>query len=259
MSAWTQFLLAFAVAVALGVLTELVQFVVKRDPSWVDVRSDVFGAAAFLGVAAAFDRRFSSTCRVGGMAVAIVLLVLHSIPLVTMMRAYALRESIFPVLAEFQSPRSQYFVNRQGTLVSIEALPAQYADSGDEKALRVKFLPGDWPGVDLYEPSPDWRGHQSLTLDIVNPTDEPLSLTLRTHDVHHNNAFEDRFNRRFEVDPHTRANVRMPMAEIEAAPHGRQMDLQHMADVLIFRNQGSRAAEMYLVAVRLEPSPRTGP
>src|SRR5688572_20168691 len=35
--AWGQYLIAFAVAVTLGGLTELAQFVVKRDPSWYDL------------------------------------------------------------------------------------------------------------------------------------------------------------------------------------------------------------------------------
>lgn len=251
-SAWSQYFIAFAVAVTLGGLTELAQFVVKRDPSWYDLRSDVMGAAAFLGLAAAFDSRLRHFTKIGGMLLAVVLLVVHSLPAITMGRAYERREAIFPALAGFADRRDVYFLKPQWSTIEIAALPPVYASSKGEMGLHVTLLGGDWPGVDFYEPAPDWRGFRTLSMDIVNPTDQPLHLTIRIHDTHHNNEFTDRFNRKFEVAPHARSTVRLPVIDIESAPQSRRMDLQQMADFLIFRGPDATATEFYVVSVRLE-------
>ena len=247
-----QYVLAFVIAVVLGGLTELAQFVVKRDPSWFDLRSDAFGAAAFLGIAAAFDSHLRRWLRPLGAVIAVLLLIAHSMPALTMLRAYERRASAFPTLVDFSDQRDLYFLREQWSGIAITSLPSAYARSPGEAALHVTFLPGDWPGVDDLEPAPDWRGYQALALDVVNPTDEPLWLTLRAHDVHHNFEFTDRFTRRFNVPPRTRSTLRIPIAEIASAPRGRAMDLHQMADFLFFRSSDSLATEMYLVSVRLE-------
>ncbi len=252
MNAGLQYLGAFLVAVTLGAVTELAQFVVERDPSWFDLRSDAFGAAAFLGFVAAFDRRLRMSWRGAWSIVAVGLLIVHFLPTITMLRAYERRAAIFPVLAAFVDARDLYFTNPQWSLVDIRPLPDAYAALPGETALHVDFLPGDWPGIDFFEPSSDWRGFGSLAVDVVNPTSQPLSLALRSHDVHHDNEHHDRLNRLFEIPPQTRTTLRIPLAEIETAPRGRLMDLQQMADFLFFRNRGSIAKEMYLVSVSLE-------
>jgi hypothetical protein len=183
---------------------------------------------------------------------AVTLLVVHSLPAVTMGRAYERREAIFPALAGFADRRDLYFLKPQWSTIEIAALPPVYASNKGEMGLHVTLLGGDWPGVDFYEPAPDWLGFRTLSMDIVNPIDQPLHLTIRIHDTHHNNEFTDRFNRKFEVAPLTRSTIHMPVADIESAPQGRSMDLQHIADFLIFRGPDATATEFYVVSVRLE-------
>jgi hypothetical protein len=249
---WAQYFIAFVVAVALGGLTELAQLVVKRDPSWHDLRSDVMGAAAFLGLAATFDFRLRRSTKIGCLLLAAALLVVHSLPAITMGRAYERRAAIFPALAAFADRCDLYFLQPQWARVALAALPPVHASGGREQGLHVTLLAGDWPGVDFYEPAPDWRGFSTLALDFVNPTDQPQHLAIRIHDAHHNNQFTDRFNRKFDIAPLARSTVRMSLADIESAPQGRRMDLQHIADFLIFRGPDATATEFYVVAVRLE-------
>lgn len=247
---------AFLIAVTLGAATELLQFAVRRDPSWADLRSDALGAAAFLGFVAAVDRRWRAPARALCAVAAASLLIAHSIPTITMLRAYERRAAIFPVLAIFIDARDLYFTMPQWATAGIVQLPDAYAVRSGETALHVKFLPGDYPGIDFFEPSPDWRDFERLAVDLVNPTLQTLALTLRTQDVHHNNEFVDRLNRRIDVPPQTRMTVTIPVDEIESAPQGRSMDLQQMADFLFLRDADSAAQEMYLVSVRLEEQGR---
>ncbi|HEY6643505.1 VanZ family protein [Povalibacter sp.] len=247
-----QYSIAFILTVVLGAATELAQFLVARDPSWYDLRSDIFGAAAFLGVAAAVDLRLRATLRAMWGVVALAVLTVHALPTIQMLRAYQHRTAAFPTLASFAEAIDLYFVQPQWSDIDLVSLPARYADHPGETALHVRLLPGDWPGVDFFEPAPDWRHFRTLALEIVNPTDAMLSLMLRTHDVHHNNEHSDRFNHTFDVPPQTRTTLRVSLVDIETAPRGRTMDTRRMADFLIFGKSDSAGAEFYLVSVRLD-------
>lgn len=247
-----QYLLAFLLACILGALTELAQIPLNRDASWLDLHSDVLGAAGFLALFAAFDGGLSATVRTLTAIAGVALLVFHSTPLAVAASAYAHRASEFPVLMEFSDRRDGYFVAPQWAQVSIRAVPQTWAARSGEPALYAAFSEGPWPGVDFFEPAPDWRGYRALALDIVNPTDVELVLGFRAHDAHHNNDFDDRFNRTLHVPARTRTVLRIPVADIESAPRTRPMDLARMADFLLFRSSGSAAEEMYVVAVRLE-------
>jgi hypothetical protein len=61
-------------------------------------------------------------------------------------------------------------------------LVAERATAG-KRALRVEFLPDEWPNVRLVTPKPwDWRGYGGLTLDLTNPGAEPIEFGVRVDD-----------------------------------------------------------------------------
>jgi VanZ family protein len=246
-----QYLGAWGLTLLLGIATEAAQFFVARDPSWLDLRSDAIGAAAFLGVVAACDSRLRRSVRMACVLVALAVAVVQTLPVVIMLRAYERRSSSYPVLSAFADVRDLYFLRPQWAHLDIVPLPEIFAAGPGETALHVGFTPGAWPGLSHIEPSPDWRGFRTLILEVANPGDAPLALTLRAHDVHHDNEFTDRLNRSFEVPAMSRNELRIPIADIASAPRGRSMDLEHMAGYTLFRNPGSTAEEMYLISLRL--------
>lgn len=240
-------------ASVLGGLTELAQIPVGRDSSWLDVRSDVMGAAAFLALFSLFDRRVRrASIRVAGVIIGVALLVLHSLPVIIAWLAYARRADAYPVLADYTRAADLYFVEQQRSAAQLVSMPAEWARSPDESALQVSFGAGPWPGLNFFEPAPDWRGHVTLVLDITNPTDEVLHLVFRVHDARHNYAMADRFNRALNVAPRTRMALRMPLAEIAAAPRARTLDLRNVAGVILFRSADSTAPRMYVSRLALE-------
>ncbi|MBB6091378.1 hypothetical protein HNQ60_000224 [Povalibacter uvarum] len=244
--AWQLYLLALAVAVVLGALTEIIQWIEGRDASWIDLRSDIIGAAAFLGLCAAFDRTFTPRVRAAGIVVAIALLVWHSKPGLDAIRAYQYRASLEPTLAQFSTARDLYFIDPLRSHARIEPLPSDWSSTGDT-ALRVDFTNERWPGVDFFEPFTDWSRYRTLELDLVNPGDSELRLTLRIHDVNHNNEYADRFNRDFALAPRSRQVVSIPLADIESAPRDRRMNMTRIADLHLFRSDGSSGERMYVV------------
>lgn len=250
---WMQYLGAFCIAIGLGALTEVAQIPAGRDASWMDLRSDALGAAGFLGLYAAFDSRLRrAAIRAIGALVAVSLLAIHSMPLAVAANAYLHRERAFPVLADFMQRIDTYFIVPQWAALDLERLPQQWAKQPGERAMRVTFAAGPWPGVDFCEPEPDWSGYRTLALDVTNPAGTDLVLGLRVHDVHHDQRYDDRFNRILRVPPLTRTVLRIPMADIQSGPQARTMDLQRIAGYLLFRSSESKVGQMYVGKVWLE-------
>lgn len=247
------YLLAFGATALLGAVVELVQIPVGRDASWTDLRSDALGAGGFLALAAAFDARLRGRwLRICTACLGVLLLVVHSLPLIGTAKAYARRAEIFPALAAFSAAPDLYFVAPQWSRVRIARLPAQWIAAPGESALHVTFETGPYPGISFYEPSPDWSGYATLALDLINPTAESLTLVLRANDRQHDNTYEDRFNRELTIAAGARSVVRIPISDIAAAPRARTMDLSHMTSFILFRTDHSRAAEMYVARVSLQ-------
>jgi hypothetical protein len=249
---WVQYLLAFAATVVLGGLSELAQIPIARDASWFDLRSDAVGAAAFLGIFAALDRRLHKVVRPACVLIGVALLAIHATPLATATTEYLRRDREFPVLLDFTQQLDSYFLVPQWAHLDLHSMPPRWAQRPGESTLRVRFDTGPWPGIDFTEPGPDWREYRDLALDITNPTDSELLVVLRVHDVHHNFQYADRFNRTLRVPAQTRSVLRVPIADIQSAPAGRPMDLTQIADFMLFRASEVTTAEMWISRAWLE-------
>jgi hypothetical protein len=251
-----QYLIALIVAVAFGVATELAQLATGRDASIGDARNDLLGALAFLIGFSAFDARLSSRRSVALRAIALViaatLIAVPSAPVVRAAGKYWQREQRFPVLAQFDRDYDRYFIMQQWSAFEPAQMPSPWARIPQESSLRIRFLPGPYPGMEFIEPSPDWSRYATLALDLTNPTTAELKLVLRVHDARHSYEFDDRFNRELRIAPETRAVVRIALNDVRTAPRTRPMDLRHVAGIILFRSGESDAAEMYFSKLWLE-------
>ena len=253
----TGYVLAFCGSALLGVATELAQIPVGGDATFSDAGRDVLGALAFLVLFAAFDSALQPR-RVIARRIVLVLLALPLLfvvvkPGVDAATAYARRANRFPVLADFSARFDDYLIRPDWSVLALVSPPPEYVRQEGERALRVHFQPGPYPGVAFFEPAPDWSGYTTLALDVTNPSSSPLDLLLRVYDANHTMLFDDRFNKVVHVAPQTRATLRVPLEEIRTAPRGRAMDMQRIADLLFFRTGNSPAvAEIYVTRIWLE-------
>ena len=251
--------IAFVVAICTGGLVEIAQAFVDRDASFADLGTDALGAGCTLGIAAAFERQlWRARIRFAGRVAVAVLGLFCGLwalfPVGQAVVAYIDRATAFPVVARFSSARDLYFISSGAAHLSLQPLPARWARSGDDLSLRIDFTAAVWPGVSLDEPEPDWRGFSALVLDVTNPDETPLRLTVRVHDAAHDQRYEDRFNRAFEVMPSSRVALRIPIQDILAGPVGRPLDLAHIAGIVVFENSGLAAIgrHFYLTRIWLE-------
>ncbi len=253
---WREYLIALLAAIAVGGLTEIAQLFSHRDPSLRDVGLDARGAVAALCLAAAFDAR----CRPGAhgtwwralyLAAGLAFAALILTPLVWTIAGYANRSQRFPVLLEPASRLDLLFVSLGGSPSERIQLPAAYAQSAGETALRIPLLVRPVAGVWLDEPSPDWSGRQALLVDVTNPGRSILQLHVRVHDRSHNFTAGDRFDAVREIPPGRRETLAFPLETIASAPTGRRLDLRHVAGLALFRVGSEGPREFWLQRVEL--------
>jgi VanZ family protein len=254
LAAPAQYFISLLVSTLLGAATEVAQGFTGRDASFADAFHDVVGAAAFLAVFAAFDPKLqarSNWARVSTLTFSAALLAFLVAPVVRSAVEYRQRDHLFPVLVDFSHDFDRYFVGQRSTAIDYAPLPP-WAVKTNDSALRVTFLAGSYPGIDIAEPLPDWSAYSTLAFDLTNPTPLDLDLVLRVDDAHHNQQYADRYNKTYRLPAHSRTVLRVPLSEIQSGPVARLLDLHNMASVVLFREQGSRASQMYLSRAWLE-------
>ncbi len=254
--AWRDYLTALVIALAIGGITELGQLFTHRDPSLRDVGLDGRGAACVLALAAAFDVRCRPGERPGRwralyIAAAAVLAAVILTPLAWTVAGYTLRTARFPAL--FVPATRLDLVFLSGTSGGLErfALPAAFAREAGEMALRVPLLTRPYAGVTLDEPRADWTGYRTLAVDVTNPGRSDLELTVRVHDREHNWTYADRFNVTVTIAAGHRQTLEFPLETVRLAPHGRTLDLAHVANVALFRSGPDGPREFWLQRVEL--------
>lgn len=247
---WRDYLVAFGLCVLLGGATEAGQMFTNRHTSLADVGLDARGALCALSLAAAFDWRVWSRSRhpmaayLLGIVAFLGLAALILLPLGHAAAAYARRAHNFPVLLSPATPLDVFFLDP-----GEQTLETAAGDLGgaSHPVLRVPLPARPYAGVTLSEPSPDWRGYRELVVDIENPGGATLDLTVRVEDRGHGERYEDRYNGVFQVAPHARRTIVVPLALIAAAPKGRTLDLGRISGLALFR-AGDDGPDAFLLA-----------
>jgi VanZ family protein len=255
--------IVFAITVMLGGVTELAQFLTDRDPAFLDVGRDALGAAGALAGAAAWsarrsrpektrsrsrarNARYGRALRLGlGGAFALAAIVFVLAPVAISGAAYLTRDAAFPSIVRFGGPLDAYFVRSQ-------AVAEVVAVDGTTAGLSISLGRAPNLGVEVLEPTPDWRGYNTFALDISNPGDRDLHLTVRIEDADHDRTYQDRFNRDFVVPAGRRHVTRFSLADVERAPSRRAMRMDRIARIVVFRADAAAPQGMILNRMWLE-------
>jgi hypothetical protein len=254
-----RYLAAFGIAVLLGGAVEALQSLDDRPGSLFDVGTDAAGAAIGLGLLALLERVHRAPPRPAPgppawalLAAALTGLAFLSWRPIEAGRAYLHRARQFPVLASFNAPSDLYFMHTHGVPMDLAALPDRWAQRPGEQALRLRYAASEPPIVKVEEPFPDWRGYSVLVLDLTNPMDRELRLTLRISDAEHDWSPEDRLNLPVVLPPATRSTVRVSIEAVRTAPASRPADLSRIVDLTLFGSGGAGPGELYLSRAWLE-------
>ncbi len=252
---------AFALTFVSGALVEFVQFFLPRDADPWDLFRDGVGAGAFLLGLQALQRdssgRFvrSRSARLGFLGLGAALLAIAFIPAGLLGITYMQRNAAFPRLCDFESRWEERFVIvHRAELKRLPPPPGwsrRLSRDGAERVGRLEFQTGTYPGFGLKETAPDWRRYQTLVFEVYSELEAATELTLRVDDAEHNELYTDRFNRVLTISPGAQ-EIRIPLAEIRTAPRGREMDMAHIRQVILFAVEPPRPFTLYVDRFRLE-------
>jgi len=225
----------------LGVAIELVQSQVGRDASALDVWHDLVGF--WLGLAWALAGRW-------WLKASLLVLALPAVMrLLLVLCAQVHQASQFPLLNGFESPWDKYFIRGQ------VARDCTLATQG-QCSLRVELPQSIYPGARLETYGGDWSRYTQLAMDFYNPRPNLQTISFRINDLEHErgahaNRMNDRFNRRFELQSGWNHLV-IPLAELKAAPAGREMDLAHIYALEFFVYRPPQPLVIYWDNLHLE-------
>jgi len=255
----TVYLVAFVIAVGLGILIEILQTITHRPGSAFDVMTNAAGAAAGLAfwwlhaqVRATTVRLKRSTSAWVATAIGLAGISFVAWYPLQAARAYAHRAAVFPSIAEFRAAQDLTFVEPGGSDSAIVPLPAPWGRGPEDRGLRVTYDAEHAPSLQVLEPSRDWRGYSVIAVDLTNPGDRELGLTFRIFDATHDGSPRDRLNLPLTIPPRTRTIVRVALDAVEHAPESRRMDLSRIADVMLFGRTPPEPAEFYVSRIWLE-------
>jgi VanZ family protein len=255
-----RFVRAIVITLLLGAASELLQlFQPTRDASVGDFLRDAAGATGFLLFRAAVvapgagvRSQMGAAARMASGLLAVSLLLAVAVPFLLVVGIYLERDRAFPTLFRLDGSRwERPFVSTGDAQLKPKAPLGAGLASGSGSLALLTFQPGLYPGLVLDEPYPDWRGFRRLVFTAFSDIDTPLTLTIRVHDVWHDQRYEDRFNKQIVI---TRGEhqIGIPLDEIRKAPRGREMDLQHVRGIVMFAYRLERPAHVYLGPFRLE-------
>jgi hypothetical protein len=247
-----RYLLAWAGAVVLGAAVEGLQAVEGRDAETLDVLRDGAGAASFLlahwtlqGGSAARGLRWTLRTLAAG-----VLVLVFTPPALTG-AAIAARYVRFPLIEDFESRWTRRLCSAGAVRFDVVEAPGGFRKPGGNRVARIAFEPAEYSGWGIQGPFPDWSGHRELAFEVYSELPEPVRMTLRIHDRRHNQEYRDRYNMEFVIQPGI-TQIRVPLAQVKAAPAGRQMDLAAIDGIGMFIVRPERSFVLYFDGFRLE-------
>lgn len=253
-----QYIFAVVVALLLGMLVEILQSMTGRDASIADLGRDALGAIAVTGFLVAIDRRvrvLSARKRVRsiGLLVGIVCTTIIMAPVVATGAAYLQRHRHFPTLVDFSNTLSTFFLGVYSAVtVRRETIPDSLSkDARAAIGLHARIVSDSGWGLALWEPMPDWRGYDSLNVDLANPTDFPLFLRVHIRDRSQKDDRRAGYLGAIEVSPHSRQVREIDLHDLVTAEGVKQVDLSRIHSVVLARDPRNRARDFYVMSIWL--------
>ncbi|MFZ1987120.1 MAG: VanZ family protein, partial [Desulfatitalea sp.] len=226
-----QLLIALLLMGAFGWTVEILQLLVGRTFSWLDLRKDLLGASTALAFGAPGPKGLKNYGRAALKTVVVALILLEAAPMARACIDEFIAWRQFPVLSDFETP----FERERWSGSAHFEIDRSIHRLGDA-SLRVDLGTETYSGAGMNFFPRDWRGQRFLCIELYNPDLDPIVLTCRVNDKAHNQRgyhYADRFNRAFTLDPgwHT---LEIPIETIRDAPQGRAMDLDDIDSFMLF-------------------------
>ncbi len=242
------YFLAGAATSLLGIASEFIQlFTPGRFFELVDILFDITGTVTFLTLSYPFPGNAKATARFSAKVVPLALILVSSLPMaIAGIDSWDMRRN-FPLLGSFETPWEMTRWKAQESTLTRSKI---HVFDGDY-SLMATLNPGEYPGVSLEHLEPVWIGYNRFCFDAFLEGSLPLKMTIRVHDINHNDTFQDRYNMGFVLMPGNN-HLTFALEDIRKAPRGRETDMRGMAGIMIFSYKLKEPRTVYFDNFRLE-------
>ncbi|TNF00272.1 MAG: succinyl-CoA synthetase subunit beta [Gammaproteobacteria bacterium] len=236
---WRLWFAPTAILLALGLAIETIQSGLGRDMDWHDVLRNLIGMWLVL---AWFPSRPTPA---GGRVLKLSTALLAALELASTATVAVQQFQVHQQLPQlYDFTRSDPSLFWRGQVSKVDD-----ASGG----LSIHMGTETYSGATLQNLAGDWRDYQQLILTLHNPEQAPLQLTIRIHDVAHedNNRYSDRFNQRLPLATGDNRFV-IPLDTIREAPESRDMDMGRIRRLGLFATHLPRPRTVILKELRLQ-------
>lgn len=221
---------AVVVVSVLALASEGAQTLTARDANVGDLIDDALGIVA--GACLVLAVRGRVWMRIALTALAGVSLYISLSAPGEILVARGLTEVRMPILANFDRAFEAPLVRGTGAHVERVPAPPGWPLAG-EVALVVPSNKAPYAGISFHRFAPNWARFEELSFVVAAVGGDLKELTVRIHDVGHDGAYADRFNRVIEVGLEPR-RVTIPLRDVRNGPKNRPLDLSHVEELVIF-------------------------
>lgn len=169
-------------------------------------------------------------------------------PLLQLSWHYIERNNAFPVIADFDADWASSFMRFNDTEI------LQVSGSKQKKNNNmhlVRFNQGDYPGISVIEPEPDWSSYRKLRLKVYSMDKHSSKLVLRVRDNSHNQNHSDRLNAELLVQPGFN-EFDIALSQLQQEPANRELDLTHISGVILFSARLEEPLQLAVSNIYLE-------
>ncbi len=224
------YLLVLIIGMLLGVAIEVLQSIGQRETSLNDIVGNFFGLMTGLCLIAVFNLKKISYQKFASVVIVIAATGFLWFGLNSLLRLswhYIERHNAFPVIVDFDANWSSSFVRYNN------ASMVKMLTSDQQSHHFVQLNSGDYPGISIIEPEPDWSGYRNLHLKIVSMSEYAHYMILRVHDDKHNQDHLDRFNKKLLIKPGLNT-FSISLNQIRYGAVDRELDLKNIAGLILF-------------------------
>lgn len=243
-------LIVFAVIWVIGVLCELGQALVSRQPSLADVVANTSGLAAGLFWKARRDCP-SHSARIALVACVVAFLVTPAAAAIGELVECWNQVREFPLIASFERPRELTAWNQHAARMTRST---EWASHGNFSLCLTVVHADRHPGATMVWPASDWTGFEFFAFDVWNPQSIPLQLGVNIADrLHTETGFEpsDRFRLMSPIPPGQKLTIQIRVADLHSAPASRDMDLTQMAMIDLYLLNANQDERVLIDCLRL--------
>ncbi len=242
------YLFVLIIGMLLGVAIEVLQSIGQRETSLNDIVRNFFGLMTGLCLIALFKLKKSPYQKFAGVVIVIAttgFLWSGLNPLLRLSWHYIERQNAFPVIVDFDANWSSSFVRYNNARV------VKRLASGQQNHHLVQLNSGEYPGISIIEPEPDWSGYRDLHLKIVSMSEYAHYMILRVHDDKHDQDHLDRFNKKLLIKPGLNA-FSISLNQIRYGAADRELDLKNIAGLILFSSKLKDPLQIAVVNISLK-------